>query len=164
MADDAATRRVDPDDQPTVRGLAPGRSVFGRYTLEGVAGRGGMGVVWRARDGKLEREVALKFLPEAVALDHEAIRDLIRETRRCLDLTHPNIVRVHDLVQDDQMAAIAMEYVDGESLAKRKAAAPDGRLPLETLRPLAAQLSPPWSMRMRRRRWCTGTSSRPICW
>ena len=140
MADDAATRRVDPDDQPTVRGLAPGRSVFGRYTLEGVAGRGGMGVVWRARDGKLEREVALKFLPEAVALDHEAIRDLIRETRRCLDLTHPNVVRVHDLVQDDQMAAIAMEYVDGESLAKRKAAAPDGRLPLETLRPLAAQL------------------------
>jgi len=140
MADDAPTRRVDPDDQPTVRGLAAGRRVFGRYTLEAVAGRGGMGVVWRARDERLERPVALKFLPEVVAADHEAVRELLRETRRCLDLTHPNIVRVHDLVQDDQMAAIAMEFIDGESLAKRKAAAPGGRLALEDLAPLAAQL------------------------
>jgi hypothetical protein len=131
MADDSPTRRDDPDDQPTVRGLAAGRAVFGRYQLEAIAGRGGMGVVWRARDEELERVVALKFLPEAVAADHEAIRDLMRETRRCLDLTHPNVVRMHDLVQDDRMAAISMEYVDGESLAKRKAAAqwptPPGR-------------------------------------
>jgi formylglycine-generating enzyme required for sulfatase activity len=114
--------------------------VFGRYVLEAVAGRGGMGVVWKARDERLEREVALKFLPEVVAGDPEAVRDLLRETKRCLELTHPNIVRVHDLVQDGLLAAISMEYVAGESLAKRKAEAPGGCLTVEELAPLVAQL------------------------
>jgi hypothetical protein len=138
--DDAATRRVDPDDSPTVRGLSAGRRMFGRYVLESLAGRGGMGVVWVARDERLKRLVALKLLPEVVAEDPEAVRDLLRETNRCLELTHPNIVRVHDLVQDGSLAAISMEFVDGESLAKRKAAAPGGCLTLAELRPLMGQL------------------------
>ncbi len=140
MADDTPTRRFDPDDQPTIRGLSAGQVVFERYRLEAVAGRGGMGVVWRARDERLERPVALKFLPDVVAADHEAIRDLMRETRRSLELTHPNIVRVYDLVQDEQRAAISMEFVDGESLAKRKATAPEGRLSPAEVRTLAVQL------------------------
>ena len=140
MADDDSTRRADPDDFTTCVGLAAGRRVFGRYVLEAVAGRGGMGVVWRARDEELEREVALKFLPETVASDPEAVRDLKRETKRCLELTHPHIVRVYDFVQDAQLAAIGMEFVAGQSLAKSKAEAPGGCLTVEELAPLVAQL------------------------
>jgi formylglycine-generating enzyme required for sulfatase activity len=139
-SEDSPTRRIDPDDSPTARGLTAGTRVFGRYVLEALAGRGGMGVVWKARDERLERVVALKLLPEVVAGDPEAVRDLLRETKRCLELTHPNIVRVYDLVQDGTLAAISMEYVDGGSLAARKAAAPGGCLALGELRSLMPQL------------------------
>ena len=139
-SDDIPTRRIDTDDFPTVREFSPGQRVFSRYVLESLAGRGGMGVVWKARDERLDRMVALKLLPEAVAGDAEAVKDLLRETKRCLDLTHPHIVRVHDLVQDGPLAAISMEFVDGESLAKRKAGAPGSSLTLEELRPLVGQL------------------------
>ena len=139
-SDDTPTRRADADDYVTRAGLRAGARVFGRYRLDSLAGRGGMGVVWKAHDEKLERTVALKFLPEVVAEDAEAVRDLKRETKRCLELTHPYIVRVHDLVQDGPVAAIVMEYVDGESLAKRKAASPGGCLTLRELRPLTGQL------------------------
>ena len=138
--DDTPTRRADADDYVTRAGLGAGAQMFGRYRLEALVGRGGMGVVWKARDEKLERLVALKLLPEVVAEDPEAVRDLLRETKYCLELTHPNIVRVYDLVQEGPLAAIAMEYVDGESLAKRKAASPGGCLTLGELRPLMGQL------------------------
>ncbi len=138
--DEKPTERWTPDEQPTIRGLRAGQRVFDRYTLEAEIGRGGMGVVWRACDEELDRAVALKFLPEAVALDPEAIRDLKRETRRCLELTHPNIVRVHDFAQDERSAAIAMELIEGESLAKRKTAAPGGCLSAAELAPWVQQL------------------------
>jgi serine/threonine protein kinase len=99
-----------------------------------------MGVVWRARDEKLNRTVALKFLPEAVAADAEALRDLQRETRRCLDLTHPHIVRVYDLVDDGTLVAIAMEFIEGRSLAARKTAAPSSCLGTTELTPFVTQL------------------------
>jgi formylglycine-generating enzyme required for sulfatase activity len=140
MADDDSTRRANADDYLTRKGLAAGQRVFGRYVLEAVAGRGGMGVVWRARDEELERTVALKFLPEAVAADPEAVRDLKRETKRCLELTHPHIVRVYDFEQEAPLAAIGMEFVAGQSLAKRKAEALGGCLTVEELAPLVAQL------------------------
>ena len=139
-SDDTPTRRVDADDYLTRKGLGAGQKVFGRYVLEVIAGRGGMGVVWRARDEELEREVALKFLPEAVAADPEAVRDLKRETKRCLELTHPHIVRVFDFEQDAPLAAIGMEFVAGQSLAKWKAEAPGGCLTVEELGPIVAQL------------------------
>ncbi len=102
----------------TVRSFAAGQKLFGRYTLVRALGRGGMGVVWLARDGDLEREVALKFLPEMVSADPVAIDDLKHETRRSLELTHPNIVRVHDFIQDNGIAAISMEFVRGRTLAE----------------------------------------------
>ncbi|HEX9781892.1 MAG TPA: protein kinase [Opitutaceae bacterium] len=102
----------------TVRSFAAGQKLFGRYTLVRALGRGGMGVVWLARDADLERDVALKFLPEMVAADPVAIDDLKHETRRSLELTHPNIVRVHDFIQDDGIAAISMEFVKGRTLAE----------------------------------------------
>ncbi|MCW5549147.1 MAG: protein kinase [Opitutaceae bacterium] len=110
----------DLDLGATIKGFAPGQKVFNRYTLKKILGRGGMGVVWLARDEELEREVALKFLPEIVALDPEAMADLKRETRRNLDLTHPHIVRIYDFVSDNRTAAISMEYVDGATLSALK--------------------------------------------
>ncbi len=127
-------------DAPTVVALAGGQTVFGRYELESIAGRGGMGVVWRARDRELERVVALKFLPEMVSADPEALKDLKSETRRSLQLTHPHIVRVHDFVQAGSLAAISMEFISGASLARLKADAPGHCLTLQELAPLTVQL------------------------
>lgn len=129
-----------PDRDRTEIILHPGAHVFGRYRLAEIVGEGGMGVVWRAHDEKLERDVALKFLPDQVRRDPEALRDLKRETRRCLDLTHPNIVRVYDFVEDRFAAAIAMEYVPGRSLSAMKAAAEGGCLAAVQLAPLVEQL------------------------
>jgi hypothetical protein len=116
MASELTPVPDDLDFGQTIRGLVVSQQVFGRYTLRHVLGRGGMGVVWLAHDERLERDVALKFLPEAVNFDAAALDDLKRETRRCLDLTHPNIIRIYDFVKEEQAAAISMEYVDGKTL------------------------------------------------
>ena len=110
----------DLDLGATLKGFSSGQKVFGRYTLKKILGRGGMGVVWLARDEKLEREVALKFLPEVVKSDRAAMEDLKRETRRALDLTHTHIVRIYDFVEDATTAAIAMEYISGDTLSNRR--------------------------------------------
>lgn len=102
----------------TVIGFTSGRRVFNRFTLTRQLGRGGMGLVWLAHDEKLERDVALKFLPETVALDPRSVDDLKHETRRSLELTHPHIVRIYDFFEDANTAGIAMEFVDGATLAK----------------------------------------------
>jgi serine/threonine protein kinase len=113
-------------DTPDLNLLFPQRTaaaeqkLFGRYTLKRVLGRGGMGVVWMARDDELQRHVAMKFLPDMLIRDREAVNDLKRETRRSLDLTHHHIVRIYDFTQDDVCAAIIMEYVDGETLSAMK--------------------------------------------
>jgi hypothetical protein len=107
-----------------VGSLRAGRTIFGRYQLRKQLGRGGMGVVWLAEDSKLERPVALKFLGEALFLDAASRDDLKRETRRSLDLTHPNIVRIYDFLEDEEAAAISMEYVDGADLSSLRVARP----------------------------------------
>src|SRR6185437_10924470 len=76
-----------------------------------------MGVVWLARDEELEREVALKFLPDVIVHDRSLLGELKRETKRSLELTHKNIVRIYDFVVDQTTACISMEYVDGDTLA-----------------------------------------------
>ncbi len=76
-----------------------------------------MGIVWLARDEELERDVALKFLPATVVHDRSLLNDLKRETRRSLELTHRNIVRIHDFVHDESAGAISMEYIDGDTLS-----------------------------------------------
>ena len=103
--------------EATLREYGSGQKLFGRYTLIKVLGRGGMGIVWLARDEELEREVALKFLPDLMLQDRAALDDLKRETRRSLELTHPHIIRIHDFVHDERSGCISMEYVDGETLA-----------------------------------------------
>jgi len=98
-----------------------GQKIFGRYTLIKILGQGGMGVVWLARDEELEHEVALKFLSQAVVHERALLDDLKRETRRCLALTHKNIVRIYHFEHDERMACISMEYVDGETLSNLRA-------------------------------------------
>jgi serine/threonine protein kinase len=118
------------DDNPgngldaTLREFASGQKLFRRYTLKRTLGRGGMGVVWLARDDELERDVALKFLPELVIHDRAVLGDLKRETRRSLELTHKNIVRIYDFVHDEVSGCISMEYVDGDTLSNLRADKP----------------------------------------
>src|SRR5213075_799607 len=105
----------------TSREFASGQKVFGRYMLIKVLGRGGMGIVWLARDEELERDVALKFLPDLMIHDHAAFNHLRREAKRCLELTHPHIVRIHDFIHDECSGCISMEYIDGETLSNLRA-------------------------------------------
>ena len=105
----------------TSREFASGQKVFGRYTLVKILGQGGMGIVWLARDEELERDVALKFLPDLIIHDRAVLNELKRETRRSLDLTHKNIVRIYDFVHDERSACISMEYIDGEPLSNLRA-------------------------------------------
>src|SRR5436309_2493798 len=76
-----------------------------------------MGIVWLARDEELGRDVALKFLPDLMIQDRAAFDQLKHETKRCLELTHPHIVRIHDFIHDERSGGISMEYIDGETLS-----------------------------------------------
>src|SRR5437867_5882063 len=105
----------------TVLDAAGRQIVFGRYKLVKVLGRGGMGIVWLARDQELERDVALKFLPDLMIQDRTLLDQLKRETKRCLELTHSHIVRIYDFIHDERSGCISMEYVDGETLSNLRA-------------------------------------------
>ena len=108
----------DIDLGATIRGYSAGQKVFGRFTLKKILGRGGMGVVWLARDEKLDEELALKFLPDIVKHDPAALDELKAETKRARRLTHAGIVRIHDFLEDAHAAAIAMEAVEGVTLSQ----------------------------------------------
>ncbi|HNX05449.1 MAG TPA: serine/threonine-protein kinase, partial [Opitutales bacterium] len=110
--------------EKTLVSFNPGQKLFSRYTLIRILGRGGMGVVWLARDEDLDQELAMKFLPDLVLMDKAALEDLKRETRRSRLLTHKNIVRIHDLVRNEQSGAISMEYVDGDTLSNLRMSRP----------------------------------------
>ncbi|WP_234425438.1 protein kinase domain-containing protein, partial [Streptomyces kebangsaanensis] len=99
------------------------RVIAGRYRLQARLGRGGMGVVWRATDQLLGREVAVKELPfdETLSAEEAAVRRerTVREARAVAQLRHPHIVVVYDIVEQDERPYIVMEPIDGGSLADR---------------------------------------------
>src|SRR5438445_8741439 len=105
----------------TTRELVAGQRLFNRFTLKRTLGRGGMGIVWLARDEELERDVALKFIPHLMIQDRAVFDQLKREAKRCLELTHSHIVRIHDFVHDERSGCISMEYIDGETLSNLRA-------------------------------------------
>lgn len=117
--------------------LPEGREVS-HYVLMGWLGRGGMGEVYKARDLRLDRMVAIKFLPEDLASHSEALHRFEREARTASSLNHPHICTLHDVGEDDGRPFIVMELVEGETLQERL-----NRGPLsltETLR-LAVQIA-----------------------
>src|SRR5215831_575489 len=109
--------------------LAAGTHI-GHYEILALAGAGGMGEVYRARDTRLQREVALKVLPDHLASDADRCARLEREAQVLASLNHPHIAQVHGLEHVDGLSTIVMELVDGPTLADRIAAAPAG-MPLD---------------------------------
>ena len=87
------------------------------YEILEELGRGGMGVVYRARDVKLSRDVALKVLPEALVANDSRKRRFVQEARAAAALKHPNIAVVHEIDEVDGLTFIAMELVEGDKLA-----------------------------------------------
>jgi serine/threonine protein kinase/tetratricopeptide (TPR) repeat protein len=96
--------------------FVPATTFLGRYVIEQPIGAGGMGEVYRARDTRLERTVALKMLPRETAGDSELRRRFLNEARAASALNHPNIVALHDICTDKNIDFLVMEYVDGRTL------------------------------------------------
>src|SRR5256714_7330849 len=91
-------------------------SRLGPYEISGPIGAGGMGEVYRARDTRLGREVAIKVLPEELTSDRDRLARFEREARSASALNHPNIVTIHDFNSDGGEAWMVMELIRGESL------------------------------------------------
>ena len=117
--------------------LNPGTRI-GSYEIVGILGAGGMGEVYRARDSKLNREVALKVLPAAVAADPERLARFRREAQVLAALNHPNIAHVHGFEDSGDTHALVMELVEGPTLFDRIA---QGPLALTEALPIAKQIA-----------------------
>src|SRR6266852_4831716 len=97
--------------------FTPGQIIAERYRVVALAGRGGMGEVYRAEDLTLGQVVALKFLPETLSQDAAALARFHAEVRTARQVSHPNVCRVFDIGEADGTLFLTMEYVDGEDLA-----------------------------------------------
>ncbi len=139
---------IDPGELPTLRGLspqiptaeqapAPG-TLLGHYCLLERLGAGGFGTVWKARDNRLLREVALKFLPFQPTADPEALSRLEQEARIVATMDHPGIVTLHALEETGGRLFLVMEMIRGRTLADLIA---EGGLPLARALDVATQLA-----------------------
>src|SRR5215471_16117888 len=92
---------------------------LGTYEITALLGKGGMGEVYRARDAKLKREVAIKILPEEFSRDSDRVSRFQREAEVLASLNHPNIAGIYDLQEAEGSRFLVLELVDGETLADR---------------------------------------------
>ena len=95
----------------------PTGSRFGPYTVTGLIGEGGMGQVYRARDTKLDRDVAIKVLPDSFAMDADRVARFTREAKTLAALNHPHIAAIYGIEEQGSTRALVMELVEGEDLA-----------------------------------------------
>ena len=111
---------------------------LGPYEIVSPLGEGGMGEVYRARDTKLNRNVAIKILPDAFACDPDRVARFAREAQTLATLNHPHIAQIYGLEQSTTTAALVMELVEGEDLAERIARGP---IPLDEALAIARQIA-----------------------
>ena len=124
-----------PAEQPLPTRLAA--ALGEAYTIEGEIGRGGMGVVYRARDERLQRRVAIKVLPPELAFQQDIRQRFTREAQTAARLSHPHIVPIHTVGEGYGLVYFVMGYVDGESVAARIRRR--GKLPVEEARRIMAE-------------------------
>src|SRR5262245_14720239 len=103
--------------------ITPG-SRIGSYEVTSQLGEGGMGVVFRARDTRLLRDVAVKVLPEHFADDHDRLSRFQREAQLLASLNHPNIAQIYGLEQVENASCIVMELVEGQTLGEKLKSGP----------------------------------------
>ena len=113
-------------------------STLGHYEVTAKLGEGGMGEVWEATDTKLNRQVALKILPEAFATDPDRLARFQREAQVLASLNHPNIAQIHGLEESEGARALVLELVEGPTLADRIA---QGPIPVDEALAIAKQIA-----------------------
>ena len=132
-----ATRASGGPSSPVSRILVPGTRI-GVFEVESFAGAGGMGEVYRARDTRLDRHVALKILSPDATTDLRGRARLAYEARAIARLSHPHICALHDIGHHEGLDFLVMEYLDGETLASRLRGAP---LPVAEALRIAMQIA-----------------------
>src|ERR1700746_2026167 len=111
---------------------------IGPYEITSPLGEGGMGIVYRARDTKLGRDVAIKALPDAFANDADRLQRFQREAQVLASLNHPNIAQIYGLEESDTTRCIVMELVEGDTLQERLKRGP---IPIDEALPIAKQIA-----------------------
>ena len=116
----------------------PSGARLGPYEILSALGAGGMGEVYRARDSRLDRSVAIKILPEAFAADAERLARFEREAKTLASLNHPHIAAIYGFEKSSGLHALVMELVEGEDLSQRIAR---GAIPIDEALPIARQIA-----------------------
>jgi serine/threonine protein kinase/predicted Zn-dependent protease len=115
-----------------------GKTIVGRYKIIEKLGEGGMGVVYKAKDIRLDRSVALKFLPPELTSDEEAKQRFIQEAKAAAALNHPHICTIYEIDEADEQTFISMEYIQGQSLKDKLGSGP---LDIDEAREIALQVA-----------------------
>jgi len=142
FVDREMTGRISTGEKQTYHSgrIVPGIVIDERYEIKTELGRGGMGVVYRARDRYMDRDIALKLIPRELSMDPKAVSDLKRETALALDLTHEFIVRLYNLDTWDNLTFVTMEYVPCGTLSHLMIEK-GGTVPIEEAIPLLRQVA-----------------------